>query len=156
MKTRIKAYTLTEALIAIVLSSIIVVISYALVTSISKQLNMFEKDNEEELMYNLMNATLHYDMNQAHDFYYSTNSISLYSYNNDTINYYFKKKSIVRQTRSKVDSFNIEVLDNEMKVLYNMNNLKLKLKLFNRELNTSYFVNKDLSKAINKKYFNEN
>ncbi|WP_299883429.1 hypothetical protein [uncultured Lacinutrix sp.] len=157
MKTyKLQAYTLIEALITIVLSSIIVVVSYTLVSTISKQLHILKQENEEELEYNLMNSALLNDFNTAENATFENTFLELHYYNNNIIKYNFKNDNIIRTTKVKTDTFKIKTISYSFEeTKSNSSVLKLKLKLFNVSLDANYYANISLSNLINKKYFNE-
>jgi len=55
---KIKAFTILEALISLMLISIIIGLVFALINFMNKQLTEISKENMDELEYNLFNTTI--------------------------------------------------------------------------------------------------
>ncbi|MDO5968990.1 prepilin-type N-terminal cleavage/methylation domain-containing protein [Flavivirga aquimarina] len=154
----LKGFTILEALISLMLMSIIVTITYSLFNLIGKQLSLFEKENVQVLEYNLFNSALINDIKKANDFSFSDNELSLKYYDGTYIYYSINKRNILRKHTIKTDTFNLQTTD--YKLLNEDKNAKtqvllLSLSVLNDTVNTNYFFKKDRSKMINQKYFSE-
>ncbi|MCK8480933.1 type II secretion system protein [Psychroserpens algicola] len=158
-KTNIAAFTLLESLITLMLISIIIALSYALINLIGKQLSVFEKENTQILEYNLFNSTLINDINNAYNYSFDTNHLLLSFYKGDTIDYYIQKKKIIRRHNSTRDSFHIS---NVAYSFYKSPNtkgskayLELKLELLKDTITTNYYLKKSNAERLNNILFNE-
>nr|WP_321234605.1 type II secretion system protein [uncultured Psychroserpens sp.] len=156
---KIRAFTLLESLITLMLISIIIALSYALINLIGKQLSLFEKENTQLLEYNLFNSTLINDINNSNDFTIEDNHLLLEFYDNSSIDYYIKKNMVLRATNNKQDAFNINTINYSFvpstSKTYPKNYLELRLRLLKDTITTSYVLKKDNAKFINKHLFNE-
>lgn len=155
----LKGFTILEALITLVLMSVIISITFSLFNLIGKQLSLFEKENTQVLEYNLFNTTLMRDINKAHDFSYTDSDLILKFYDESEINYTVNAKYILRHNHIKTDTFKIQVNDfqflNEGAKTDTNTTFLLSLKVLNDTINTNYFLSKNNSEIINKSYFNE-
>ncbi|GGD07670.1 prepilin-type N-terminal cleavage/methylation domain-containing protein [Hyunsoonleella pacifica] len=156
---KLKGFTILEALISLMLMSIIITVTYALFNLTERQLSGFKKENFEVLEYNLFNSTLLMDIETSTDFSCSDNELLLENYNTNTIYYSIHKQHILRQNQTKVDTFNIEVIDFgvlESNEKHNTNTtLQLALNILNDTINANYFLKKDNSELINTRFFSE-
>jgi prepilin-type N-terminal cleavage/methylation domain-containing protein len=158
-KINIQAFTLLESLITLILISVIIALSYALINLISKQLSVFEKENTQILEYNLFNSTLINDINNAYNYSFESNHLLLNFYKDDTINYFILDKKILRRHNAQQDSFNISNVG--YKIYDNTNKkqpkeyLEIRLKLLKDTITTNYQLEKSNAEIINKKLFNE-
>ena len=160
MKTKsLNGFTILEALISLMLMSIIIVITYSLFNLIGKQLSLFNEEHTQVLEYNLFNSTMIGDIEKANDFDIMNDELILKKYDGTEINYAFKEDYILRQNAIKTDTFMVQVVNYEF-----LNNdrvqtlnkaLNVKLNVLNDTINTHYFLNKDNSELINSRFFNE-
>lgn len=159
MRTKLlKGFTILEALISLMLMSIIIVISYSLFNLIGKQLSLFNEENNQILEYNLFNSIMISDIENANNFDIIDGIIILKKYDETEIKYSIQNDFILRQHLIKTDTFKVQVINHEF-----INNrhatlnktLQIKLYVLNDTVNTNYFLNKDNSEVINARYFNE-
>ena len=155
----LKGFTILEALISLMLMSIIITITYSLFNLIGKQLSLFEEENVQVLEYNMFNSTLIHDIEKAYDFSFSENELFLKYYDDTEINYSINRHYILRQNAIKVDTFRLQVinhsfLENDTKNDINQT-LLVSLNVLNDTIKANYFLKKDQSEIINNIYFNE-
>ncbi len=159
MNKQLKGFTILEALISLILISIIIGLTYSLFNLIGKQMSLFEKENTQVLQYNLFNATIKSDINKATDFNIFNNELELEFYNKNTITYSVKNNHVLRLKSFKTDTFKVQVIGFkflENSTLKNSNQtLELTLGLLNDTIQANYFLIKNNSEEINNKYFNE-
>ena len=158
-KTSIPAFTLLESLVTLMLISIIIALTYSLVSLVEKQLVLLEQDNNEILEYNLFNATLINDINNSTNYTLEGNNSSLVLnyYNDAPIIYDMKPDMVLRQTSSSKDTFKIKTVGRQVSKAYkNDVGLELRLVLLKDTISTHYVLKKDNAHLINKKLFNEN
>ena len=153
----VKGFTILEALITLVLMSIVISITFSLINLMGKQLSLFEKENTKITEYNLFNSTLIRDIDQANNFYYYHNDLVLKFYDESKINYTISSEYILRENHIRKDTFKISVDKFEFKQnVANRNVLfLLTLKVLNDTINANYFLNKNNSDIINNRFFNE-
>ncbi|WP_040248016.1 type II secretion system protein [Psychroserpens mesophilus] len=154
---KIHAFTLLESLITLMLISIIIALSYALIDLIGRQLSLFEKENTEILEYNLFNSTFMNDVNNANGFLVNENHIHLDFYSKAHIDYYILDDAILRRQDNfensfKIHTINFSLVEEGRKA---KNNLEIKLKLLKDTITTSYYFKENNAKKINKQLFNE-
>lgn len=155
----LKGFTVLEALISLMLMSIIITITYSLFNLIGKQLSLFEEENATVLEYNLFNSTLISDIEKANDFSFSENELFLNYYNETEINYFIKSQYILRQSSVKIDTFKLQVINHAFLNDDTKNNINhtflVSLNVLNDTIKANYYLKKDQSKIINNIYFNE-
>lgn len=154
----LKGFTILEALISLMLMSIIIVVTYSLFNLIGKQLSLFNEEHSQVLEYNLFNSTIINDVEKTNDFVIMNDEFILKKYDETEINYTIKKDYILRQNAIKTDTFmvrviNYEFLNNNINPLNKI--LQIKLNVLNDTINTNYFLSKDNSEIINTMQFNE-
>lgn len=159
MKTKLlKSFTILEALISLMLMSIIIVVTYSLFNLIGKQLSLFNEEHSQVLEYNLFNSTIINDVEKTNDFVIINDEFILKKYDETEINYAIKKDYILRQNAIKTDTFMVRVINYEF-LNNNINplnkTLQIKLNVLNDTINTNYFLSKDNSEIINTMQFNE-
>lgn len=154
----LKGFTILEALISLMLMSIIIVVTYSLFNLIGKQLSLFNEEHSQVLEYNLFNSTIINDVEKTNDFVIMNDEFILKKYDETEINYAIKKDYILRQNAIKTDTFMVRVINYEF-LNNNINplnkTLQIKLNVLNDTINTNYFLSKDNSEIINTMQFNE-
>lgn len=160
MKNKLlKGFTILEALISLMLISIVISITYSLTNLIGKQLSLFEEENGQILEYNLFNTTIMSDIEKANDFNIDNDILVLKSYDNTEIHYSIEKYHVLRQSAIETDTFKVQVIDYIFVSDGELNPLnktfRVSLNVLNDTINTNYFLNKNKSEIINNIYFNE-
>ncbi len=158
MNKQLKGFTITEALISMLILSIIISLSYLMFNVFNRQMQLFEKENTEILQYNLLNKTIKYDINTAHTFSIENNTIQLNKYDDSRVTYRLEKTLILRQKNESIDSFKLTVENYKIFELETQNKTKrldLDLIVLNEKISNHYFLQENDADRINKKYFNE-
>ncbi len=157
MKTKyLKGFTVLEALISLILMSIIITLTYSVYNIIEKQMLLFKNEHESVLEYNLFNSTFKGDIYNVEDFYAEDNTINLRYYDDTSISYYFNQSAIIRVTEVKTDTFKLPVL--EFKIINPESTypgLELTTKILTEPIETNYYLKKSIANSINNHYFNE-
>jgi len=158
MTKPLKAFTILEALLSLMILSIIVSLSYLMFSLFNKQMVILEKENAVVLQYNLFNSTIKSDINKANDFRVDNEVLTLKNYDEPEIMYRFNKTNILRQKKETVDTF--KILTSAYKyenigAAINAEKMTLNLEVLNDKIVSHYFLNKSGAETINKKYFNE-
>ncbi|WP_346882343.1 hypothetical protein [uncultured Algibacter sp.] len=155
----LKSFTILEALISLMLMSIIIAVSYALFNLIGKQLSLFNKEHAQVLEYNLFNSAIIRDIENANDYNMINDELILKKYDETQISYIIRNHYILRQNDIKTDTFTLQTINYKL-----INNttpnilqkaLQIKLNVLQDTITTHYALNKDNSEVINLKYFNE-
>lgn len=151
---QLKGFTILEALISLMLISIIMALTYQFVQFVGAQLYGFQKQNVEEIEYNVFNSTIHRDIAESVDYKLGDGELDLLYYDDSHLNYKFTDKGIFRQSQKSTDTFKLAVKYREVQLLSNdsLMVLKLKLDFLESEILTNYLLKKDLSKKINRLY----
>lgn len=150
--TRLKSFTILEALISLIVMGIIIALTYSFMTLIGKQLYLFEKENTQVLEYHLFNTTLLNDINGSIDFNFQDNKLKLIYYDDSEIIYTIQPSYILRQNKRTItDTLNIKNVGySNLK-----NSLQLKVILLGDTIQTNYFFKKNLAQTINQNIFHE-
>ena len=153
----IKAFTMLEALISLILTGIIIALSYSLFTLVNQQMALFEKENTAIIDYNLFHATLANDIHQSNDFEYEDGELILNNYFKPPIRYNFNNKTVSRTVDNGIaDPFKIVILDKNYKTMSPKHNeLRISILLLKDTLELNYFLTKPNSYIINQTLFNE-
>lgn len=154
MTKKMKSFTILEALISLMLMSIIIGLIFSTINLIGKQLSLFQKENTEILEYNLFNSVFKNDLHNSSDFKINDNQILFIKYDETEVSYSIEKPNVLRKYQSVLDTFKIKVL--EYKLNSDQGEFEMKLKLLNEIINTNYFFKRGVSKTINSKFFYEN
>ena len=156
---QLKGFTILEALISLMLISIIITITYSLSNLMGKQMSLFTEENNQVLEYNLFNTTIMSDIEKSNDFNVNNEVLVLKNYNNTEIRYSINKHEILRQKAVGVDTFKIKVIDYLFLNTDALNPLnktfRIALNVLNDTINANYFLKKNRSEIINNIYFNE-
>ena len=155
----IKAFTILEALISLVLMSIIIGLIFTLINFMDKQLMMMANENNQELEYNLFNTTIKRDIHTSNDFEFAQDVIVLKNYNESDIIYTVIEDGILRDTGITRDTFNLNAAlttytKSDVESLSN-NKVELDIALMNDVIHAVYFLKRDSAKTINKTFYNE-
>ncbi|NMH85974.1 hypothetical protein [Flavivirga algicola] len=157
--TNLKAFTILEALISLVLMGIIITLCYTVFNLIERQMTLFKNENMSVLQYNLFNTTIKNDIYNAEDFIYNDNRLLLKNYDGSNIDYQVSKRFILRHHNIKTDTFKFRVFNH--KFLQSDNSkpldkiLQITIGVLGDSINTNYYLNKHMANTINNIYFNE-
>ncbi|MEO1033527.1 MAG: hypothetical protein AAFX55_19220 [Bacteroidota bacterium] len=155
---RISAFTMLEALISLILTGIIIALSYSLYTLVNKQMALFEQENTEIINYNLFNTTLKLDINRSNGFSFEGDQLILNNYLKPDIIYDFDKMAITRtivginHDTFKINMLNKTFLSAEMP---KPPQLSISFKLLNDTITAHYFLKQPPDTVINKQLFHE-
>ena len=155
---KVRAFTMLEALISLILTGIIITLCYTLFMLMNKQMAIFEKENTEIINYNLFNTTLRFDINNSNNFSFDNNRLILKNYINPDVIYDFDGKDIRRTVKGlNTDVFKITALNKKVWLsdTLSKSHISISIKLLNDTLYTNYFLNKSLDIIINENLFYE-
>jgi len=111
MKTKkVNAYTLSELLVVLVISSIVISLTFVVLGLVQRQISEIQANFKDQQEIQLLARVLLQDINK-HDVYFhkDNNELQLYSAT-DTIFYQFENNYIVREK----DTFNLKVIEKNL------------------------------------------
>lgn len=153
---QIKAFTILEALISLLLIGIVIGIMYSLFNLLGKQLTKLQQENTEVTEYNMFNSTILTDIEKATSFNYYKESLELKFYDETNVLYEIKPRNILRRNTENTDTFELKVLNSQFFTVEKNDGyetLALSIKVLNDTVYANYFLKKNLSEIINKAYF---
>ena len=157
MKTT-KAFTMLEALISLILTGIIIALTYSLYTLINKQMTVFEKENTEIINYHLFNTTFLSDINSSNAFNFNDDALVLNRYLKSDVIYNFNSGSITRRVEGmNIDTFKINMLKKTASTdeVLQSPHLDVVFKLLNDTIKAHYYLKQPPNTLINKQLFHE-
>ena len=110
MKTRkITAFTLSELLVVLVISSIVISLTFVVLGLVQKQISKIQRTFKDQQEIQLLERVLLQDMNRHSAFYQKEkNLLNLYS-TKDSILYQFKDNYVIREK----DTFHLKVIEKQ-------------------------------------------
>lgn len=108
MNIKLKSYTITELLISMLIISIVVFISYAFFSSLTKQLNAFTETEEKLLEYAYFKNVLKREVFESKEIDLDKERIKL-KCNDREITYVIKNEVVYRMCNSNIDTFFVDV-----------------------------------------------
>lgn len=153
---RIKSFTILEALISLVLISIIIGLVYTFLNFMNKQMNTYRVENSTTIEYNLFNSTMTRDFDAAVDFSSEESIIYLEMYDGKQIGYYSSEGYIIRETIIGRDTFNLtsarfDIIKDEVDSSHNFR-LELDIKFLQDTINCKYFLYESNAQSINRQF----
>ena len=124
---KLKAFTLIELLIGLIISSLVISFSYLCYGIVFEQFESYKTTKHEIYEGMQINTLLERDLDNAHIAYYSAPSLTLINENKADLKYHFDKAFIVRNNGEEKDTFNLKV--NKTNPIFIMNNNEEPLKL---------------------------
>ncbi len=108
MKTRkIKAFTLSELLVVLVITSIVVSLTFLTLRLVQKQITSIQTNFNDQQEIQFLERALLQDINTYNAYYDSKNDVLKLSHGKDSIHYEFTDNYIVR----KKDTFQLKLVD---------------------------------------------
>jgi competence protein ComGF len=107
---KLMAYTIAELLISMLIMSVVVLVSYVVLSSLTRQLHLFIETEETLLTYASFKNTLKREVFESKLITVENNKISL-KFENKIINYTFDESFIYRKDSriGKVDAFSLRI-----------------------------------------------
>lgn len=157
MSLKVKAYTLFEIIISMVIMSVISLIVFVLFSSFLRQLHFYNDTSTEIANYAFLKNNLKREFHQAKQINRLSNTIIMELKNNQNITYSFSKNHIIKKMNRVIDTIKIKLTDFHITTNQNeqVTNLKLDCLLFNEQISTTFYKNHTNSINI-KTFLNEN
>ncbi|WP_396591872.1 type II secretion system protein J [Allomuricauda sp. R78024] len=147
MKNTIKAFTIMEVLINMLISSIIIGMVYFTYVSYIKQLSFFRKDVEEKNHLNRFVFQLKSDFYSAEKVLSKPKSFQIVLYNTENINYKMLGEQLVREQKKNQDSLHIQSVS-----LHTIKHLQSQEELIQRVSINAYLFDEPIELVITKDY----
>jgi len=159
LNKHLSAFTILEALISLILISIIIGLIYSLIDIIGKQMSVFGIENNQILEYNLFNTTMKRDIENAVNYEVLNNEIRLDYYDTKRVSYTRKEDIIIREVFNDPDTFKLNIISYKIyagPAQKEDKMVEIEMNILNDTIRTNYFLTKNISEIINSKYLNEN
>ena len=125
MIRKIKAFTILELVVVMILTSIIVGIVYSAYEVVGKQYNSYKKTNTQNRKVALLNMLLNKDFSTSYFIKYGEDKLLFYDQENKMTSYDFGvEQGITRNSNAVTDTFFIPPLNVEMKFLNQMQQVR--------------------------------
>lgn len=157
MNTKIKAYTLFEIIISMVIMSVISLIVFVLFSSFLRQINLYNETNTELSNYTFLKNNLKREFFQAEEINANSNSIYIKMNDSTNISYAFYNTHIVKKLKSTTDTLFVKLSNFNIQTNHydNVNALTLDCTIFNEPISCTFY--KKYRNSINiKSLLNEN
>src|ERR1035437_4240342 len=115
---KLKAFTLLELLIAMVISSIVVAFGYSVYSLMYKQYLSYKKTKTEIVKTMQFNTVLTNDFYNSEEITFSENTIVIFKKNNEPLLYTFNDNFILRKTNEITDTFKIATTNIQGKFVF--------------------------------------
>lgn len=143
---RMKAFTLTETIFGLLISSVLIGVIYTVFTTFNKQFSMFQSQQLQSNAYVLFDATFKQDMYKANAIHFKNEQLILENYKEETKTYTFKKDSITRN--SEVILTNVLSFTYKKQEAFHLMNLQVRI--YDEIINLEYQKKETPENAINK------
>ena len=115
---KLKAFTLLELLIAMVISSIVVAFGYSVYSLMYKQYLSYKKTKTEIVKTMQFNTVLTNDFYNSEEITFSENTIAIFRKNNEPLIYTFNDNFILRKANEITDTFKIATTNIQEKFVF--------------------------------------
>ncbi len=109
IRTKIKAFTLTEVIVVMVISSLVIISGYVAYRVINMQMSLYKRNSELFVTAHDFNSTFTKDIFTSNYIYRKENDLLILA--SDTIIYSFYKDQIIRKIRDNSDTIRLQVKD---------------------------------------------
>lgn len=149
--TRLKAFTVAEMLVVLVVSSIIIAMAFLVLNMVRKQVISIQKNYQKKQIVQFFNTQITRDFNMYNAFYDDQRNVLIMKNTKDSIQYQFLKESLIREK----DTFFIEIANKKLfldgKEVNDANIDAVEINLSNEFANKQLFIQqtKDASYYVN-------
>ena len=109
-QTKVKAFTLAEMLVVLVVASIVISMGFLVLNMVKKQVQVIQSNYNKKQEIQLFETTLSRDFNKRSVFYKEQSNLLLLKNTKDSITYTFLNNAIVREK----DTFFLELTDKKV------------------------------------------
>lgn len=150
-----KAFTLTETVFGLIISSVLIGVIYTIFTSFNKQFITFQKQQLITNDYMVFDTTFNKDMYAAVNVYYNDEILSLKQYDETVIRYSFKGNVIERQQNEHTEVLFSTMVSHTFQSKEDHVILSLKLLLHNETIELNYLKTRKPDQLINTIFIDE-
>jgi hypothetical protein len=151
-----KAFTLTETIFGLIITSVLIGVIYTVFTTFNKQFFMFQKQQLQSNTYVLFDATFKQDLYKANAIHYENEQLILENYEEKTKVYTFKNDSITRifDVHSEIILTDVVSFTYEKQKAYHVVNLQVRMYdeiiklVYQKKENPANIINKAFSDAV--------
>lgn len=156
MKTKYKAFTITETVFGLIISSVLIGVIYTVFTAFNKQFYQFKQQQEQANTYFIFDSTFRADLYKATDIYFENETVFLTDYNGIIASYTFKGNDVSRTYNEHTETILYNVEKYAFQTNENYNSIQLEFKLHKEIIKHIYQKKKDPAKSINNTFIYEN
>tara|TARA_B110000046_G_C13026081_1_gene414211 strand:- start:8744 stop:9208 length:465 start_codon:yes stop_codon:yes gene_type:complete len=109
-ETKLKAFTLAEMIVVLVVASIVISMSFLVLNMVGKQVSLIQNNYHKKQEVQLFETTFTRDFNTHSVFYHKKENILILKNTKDSVSYVFLDHFIIREK----DTFNIEVVNKKL------------------------------------------
>lgn len=109
-KTKLKAFTLAEMIVVLVVASIVIAMGFSVLSMVRKQVQLIQSNYRKKQELQFFETTFTRDFNTRNMFYYKKQKRFILKNTKDSISYTFFDQYIIREK----DTFNIEVINKKL------------------------------------------
>jgi len=144
-------FTMLEALLSLLILSIVIGATFALLNMVNKQMYVLQDENVAEMEYVTFDNRLRNDINESVEFFFKDRKLVLTKYNLESVEYSFKNDYLLRKSKSIIDTLRVKT--EQISLEKEDYRLKITTQLLRKKINGYYFLKDNQSNDINKKYF---
>ena len=150
-KNRLHGFTMLEALLSLLILSIVIGATFALLNMVNKQMYVLQYENVAEMEYVTFDNRLRNDINESVEFLFKDRKLVLTKYNLESVEYSFKNDYLLRKSKSIIDTLRVKT--EQISLEKEDYRLKITTQLLRKKISGYYFLKDNQSNDINKKYF---
>ncbi len=109
--TNLKAFTILELVIGMVVSSLVISMVYSIYDNISRQMIQYKNQQDELMEYNQFQSIFHKDIKWSNEIVTMDSEKIALRGTSDTIVYNFLDNAIIRKATASLDTFGIRVIN---------------------------------------------
>ncbi|MBC8756042.1 hypothetical protein H2O64_15295 [Kordia sp. YSTF-M3] len=155
LSKKYKAFTLTETIFGLIISSVLIGVIYTVFTTFNKQFVMFQQQQLQSNAYVLFDATFKQDLYKANAISYKSDQLILENYKEKTKIYTVQKNSIIRNfdEHSEVILTNVLSFGYKKQDAYHIINLQVRI--YDETINLTYQKKENPANVINEAFIDE-
>ena len=144
-----KAFTLTETVFGLIISSVLIAVIYTVFTSFNKQFATFQKQQLITNDYMVFDTTFNEDLYKAVTLHYTDETLHLQRYDETVIRYVFTNDTIRRMHDAHTENMFSKVVSYTFENNENHIAISLKLQLHDEMIDLNYYKRYSPDQTIN-------
>lgn len=150
-----KAFTLTETVFGLIISSVLIGVIYTMFTSFNKQFITFQKQQLIANDYMVFNATFNKDIYNAATLYYNDETLHLKRYDETVIHYSFKNNVIKRTYNEHTEGLFSKLISHTFENKEDHFTISLKLQFHDEIIDLNYYKKSRPDQIVNTAFIEE-